>query len=44
MLSPRRQKGTEVLGFFISLPVMFYLEGGMWDKFTDMMQTDFILQ
>merc|ERR1712087_889829 len=27
---------TEVLGFFISLPVMFYLEGDVFPKFCDM--------
>ena len=34
---------TEVLGFFISLPVMFYLEGAQIGKFTEMLTTDTIL-
>jgi solute carrier family 35 protein E1 len=34
---------TEVLGFFISLPVMFYLEGAQFGKFTEMVTTDTIL-
>merc|ERR1719482_132801 len=35
---------TEVLGFFISLPLMLYLEGASFSKFTDLVQTDSILQ
>ena len=35
---------TEVLGFFISLPLMLYLEGGNLGKFTDMITTDSVLQ
>merc|ERR1711907_860368 len=31
---------TEVLGFFISLPVMFYLEGANFGKFVNMFMTD----
>ena len=34
---------TEVLGFFISLPLMFYLEGGQFMKFTEMVTTDSVL-
>jgi len=30
---------TEVLGFFISLPLMFYLEGGSWPKFVSLFTT-----
>ena len=35
---------TEVLGFFISLPVMLYLEGASFSKFYGMLQVDSILQ
>lgn len=35
---------TEVLGFFISLPVMFWLEGANFSKFTEMFQTDSVLK
>jgi len=35
---------TEVLGFFISLPVMLYLEGASFGKFVDMFKTDSALQ
>ena len=35
---------TEVLGFFISLPVMYYLEGALFSKFSDLMATDWTLQ
>ena len=35
---------TEVLGFFISLPVMLYLEGASFGKFFDMATTDSVLQ
>jgi solute carrier family 35 protein E1 len=35
---------TEVLGFFISLPVMLYLEGASFSKFTDMFKTSYELQ
>jgi len=35
---------TEVLGFFISLPVMLYLEGASFSKFTGMLTTDAVLQ
>ena len=31
---------TEVLGFFISLPVMFYIEGANFGKFVDMVKGD----
>jgi len=31
---------TEVLGFFISLPVMIYLEGHQWGKFVEMFKAD----
>merc|ERR1712087_1079268 len=34
---------TEVLGFFISLPVMFYLEGDKFPKFCDMFTSDSVL-
>jgi len=34
---------TEVLGFFISLPLMFYLEGANFGKFTEMVTTDSVL-
>jgi len=35
---------TEVLGFLISLPVMFYLEGANLPKFVDMIKVDSVLQ
>merc|ERR1712196_325748 len=35
---------TEVLGFFISLPVMLYLEGASFSKFMGMVTTDSVLQ
>ena len=35
---------TEVLGFAISLPVMIYLEGANFAKFTDMIKTSYDLQ
>jgi solute carrier family 35 protein E1 len=35
---------TEVLGFFISLPLMIYLEGASFGKFMGMIKTDGILQ
>ena len=35
---------TEVLGFFISLPVMLYLEGASFSKFMSMATTDSVLQ
>jgi solute carrier family 35 protein E1 len=34
---------TEVLGFFISLPLMFYLEGANFSKFVNMATTDSVL-
>jgi len=34
---------TEVLGFFISLPLMFYLEGANFGRFVEMVQTDSVL-
>merc|ERR1719393_114255 len=34
---------TEVLAFLLSLPVMLYLEGASWSKFTGMVQTDSVL-
>ena len=34
---------TEVLGFFISLPLMFYLEGANFGKFISMATTDTVL-
>jgi len=34
---------TEVLGFFISLPVMIYLEGHQFGKFVEMFKSDFKL-
>ena len=42
--SPPRGAACQVLGFFISLPVMVYLEGASFSKFTDLVQTDSILQ
>ena len=35
---------SQVLGFFISLPVMLYLEGASFGKFMGMVTTDSVLQ
>ena len=41
---PPPPRAGQVLGFFISLPVMVYLEGASFGKFMGMVTTDSVLQ